>query len=74
MYILTTIGFTAFYYVNKMFFPSVMHVITGPEGYFFSLDDKNKREYFSRNVADLHALIAAPLSYYVCFHACDDPT
>ena len=73
IYCMATIGFTAFYYVNKMFFPSLMHACAGPEGYFFGLDDKNKREYFSRNVADLHALIAAPLSYYVCFHICDDP-
>lgn len=74
IYVLATIGFTAFFYVNKMFFPSLMHALTGPEGYYFGLSDKDKREYVSRSVADLHALIAAPLSYYCCFHACDDPT
>jgi hypothetical protein len=74
VYTLATIGFTVFYYMNKMFFPSLMHMITGPTGHFFSLDEKNKREYVSRNVADLHALIAAPMSYYVCFHACEDQT
>lgn len=74
IFTISTIGFTAFYYLNKMYYPTVMKVITGPEGCFFGLDEKNRREYFSRNVADLHALIAAPLAYYVCFHACDDPT
>lgn len=24
-------------------------------------------------MADLHGLMAAPLSYYVCFHICDEP-
>ena len=57
-----------------MMFPSVMHAITGPEGHFFGLDDKNKREYISRNVGDLHALIAVPLSFYCCFYGCEDPT
>ena len=50
-----------------------MKVVAGPESCFFSLSEKNVKEYHSRTVADLHALVAAPLSYYACFHVCDDP-
>lgn len=74
IFVVATVGFTAFYYLNKMLFPTIVGLVAGPKSHFFGLDEKNKREYISRNVADLHALIAAPLSYYVCFHACDDPT
>lgn len=73
LYVLSTIGFSLFYYANKMFFPSIVRSVCGPESPFFSLKEKDVKEYHSRNVADLHALIAAPLSFYVCFYACDDP-
>ena len=74
VFTIATVGFTVFYYMNKALFPMLMQVTAGPEGWFFKLDEKNKREYYSRNVADLHAAIAAPLSFYSVFFICDDPT
>ena len=74
LYIMCTLGFTVFYYMNKMFFPSIVSALAGKDSPYFQLSEMAKREYHSRNVADLHAIITAPLSFYVCFHVCDDPS
>lgn len=74
IYILSTLGFTVIFYVNKMFFGSLMKLFFGPDNLFFSLPEKSKLEYYSRNVSDLHGLIAGPMSIYACFFSCDDPT
>ena len=72
LYIVSTLGFTVFYYLNRMFFPGIMRSIFGDKCLYFTMSDKSQREYCTRNVADLHSLIAAPLSIYVMFFACDD--
>ena len=74
IFVIFTVGFSVLYYMNKALFPMLMHATAGPDGHFFKLDEKNKREYYSRNVADIHAWIAAPLSLYCVFYICDDPT
>ena len=43
-------------------------------GEYRKMNKKTQAEYHSRNVSDVHALIALPIAYYSCFHACDDPT
>lgn len=30
VFTLATIGFTAFYYINKMFFPAIVRAVAGP--------------------------------------------
>ena len=73
VYIVATIGFAVFYIMNKLFFDSIIKLFISEKSPYHELNEKSKKEYYSRNVADLHALIAAPLSIYVCFFACDDP-
>ena len=68
-----TLGFTVFYYLNKMYFPSIVMAVSGKESAFFELDQKGRNEYHSRNVADFHSYISAPLAVYACFFACDNP-
>lgn len=72
LYVLATIGFTVFYLLNKWYYPAVMKMFFGPESPYFKLDEKNLREYHSRNVADFHSAIAAPLSTISLFYCCDD--
>ena len=73
IYIFSTLGFILFYYVVKMYFSSFMMAVLGKDSHYFGLQEKAKREYYSRVVADLHSAISAPLSTYVCFYCCDDP-
>ena len=86
VFVLATLGFTVFYYINKLVFPSLVRSVAGATSPFFDYDEREKdpskrewkrekthREYYSRNVADLHALIAAPLAIYACFNVCEDP-
>eukprot|EP00354_Favella_ehrenbergii_P004751 CAMPEP_0170463564 /NCGR_PEP_ID=MMETSP0123-20130129/8633_1 /TAXON_ID=182087 /ORGANISM="Favella ehrenbergii, Strain Fehren 1" /LENGTH=132 /DNA_ID=CAMNT_0010729037 /DNA_START=168 /DNA_END=563 /DNA_ORIENTATION=+ len=47
--------------------------LSGEKSPYFSLDEKARREYHSRNVADLHGLISAPLAIYSIFLVCDEP-
>ena len=49
-----------------------MKAISGEKNCYFQLSEKHKKEYWSRNIADLHALIAGPMALYAAFHACDD--
>ena len=72
VYIVSTLIFTVFYFLNKMFLPGVMRTIFGEKGAFFSLSEKGRNDYCSRNVADLHSLISGPLAIYCSFFACDD--
>ena len=74
VYILSTLGFTVFFYANKMFFGCVMKLLFGKDSLYFGFNEKTKLEYYSRNISDLHALIAGPLSVYACFFSCEDPT
>ena len=37
------------------------------------MNEKNRREYHSRNVTDFHSCISGPLALYACFGVCDDP-
>ena len=73
VYVLSTLGFTVFYFLNKMYFPSIVMAVAGKESAYFDLDEKGRREYHSRNVADLHSCISAPLALYTCFWVCDAP-
>ena len=72
LYVLATFGFTVFYLLNKWYYPAIMKMVFGPESPYFKLDEKNLREYHSRNVADFHSAIAAPLSTISLFYCCDD--
>ena len=74
LYIFSTLGFTVVFYINKMFFGSVMKLLFGPDSLFFGLTEKAKLEYYSRNTSDLHALISGPMAVYACFFSCDDPS
>lgn len=74
VYILSTLGFTVAFYANKMFFGTFMKMLSGEKNCYFELDEKRKKEYWSRNIADLHALIAGPLSFYAAFYPCKDET
>lgn len=72
IYILSTLGFTVAFYANKMFFGSFMEMVGGDKSPYFQLDEKRRKEYWSRNVADIHALIAGPASYFAAFYPCED--
>ena len=74
LYILSTLGFIVVYFIVRMSMPSFMMAVFGEDSHFFKLNEISKREYYSRVLADLHSTIAAPLSTYVCFYPCDDPT
>ena len=38
------------------------------------MKEKEQKEYWSRNIADFHALIAGPMSAYAAFYPCEDET
>jgi len=73
IYVLATLIFTVVYFLNKMYFASVIMAISGDKSCYFALDEKARREYHSRNVADFHGLISGPLALYSSFMVCDDP-
>ena len=74
IYIFFTLLFTVCYFLNKMYYPSLMKAMFGEKSGYFSMNEKNKREYHSRNVTDFHACISGPLALYSCFSVCDDPS
>ena len=74
LYVVATFGFGLAYYLNKWYYPALMMMVFGKESPYFKLDEKNLREYHSRNVADFHSAIAAPLSTISLFYCCDDKT
>ena len=41
---------------------------------YFTLTDQSKREYSSRIMGEIHGWLVSPMSFYVCFYTCDDPT
>ena len=64
--------FIVFYFANKRWFGHVVHRFAGPESAYFKLSEKDLRQYYSNNCADLHALVAAPMALYTCFCVCQD--
>ena len=73
VYVMFILVFTVAYYLNKMYFPSFVMLVCGKESPYFELDQKGRNEYHSRNIADFHSVISAPLAVYACFFACDSP-
>ena len=74
VYIFFVIFFWVLYYLSKWYYSDFIKLIFGPESPYFKLNDRNLREYHSRNVADIHCFIAAPLSTLSIFYCCDDST
>ena len=72
VYVLATLFFFVAYFLNKMYFPGIMMALNGDKSPYFALDEKNRREYHSRNVADIHGLISGPLAVYSTFFVCDE--
>ena len=72
VYVLAVLAFTVFYFLNKLYFGHFIRIVCGEKSPYFELNEKGRREYWSRNTADLHALLVAPMAYYTCFHTCDD--
>ena len=73
VYLASTVGFYIAYKLSFVVYPILMSAFIDKNSPYYSLNDKSLREYHSRNVADLHALITAPLSTYAVFYSCADP-
>ena len=67
-----------FFYSAHVGFESIMQVLPyltdARGGEFGKLKYNEKQEYFARQVASLHALIASPLAIYSIWYSCKNNT
>lgn len=69
----TIAGFFALMYVSKFMLEGYFNMFA-PDSEYHKMNMKTKMEYHSRNVSDIHVLIALPLALYSLFAICEGPT
>ena len=74
LFVASVVFFFAMYYISVCTFHPFCKTFTSEKNEFFRMSKRNIAEYHSRNVSDVHAMIALPIAFYSCFYACDDPT
>jgi hypothetical protein len=67
----TAFFFFVFYFSKYVFGPTLKAFGCTAFG---EMSKRTQAEYHSRNVSDVHAIIALPLALYSCFGVCDDHT
>lgn len=61
------------YFVSEAVYPGLMEALLGKENAYAKMKPQAQAEYHSRNVSDVHAIVAAPLAVYSCFSVCANP-
>ena len=73
IFTVAVVFFFAMYYLSVCTFSTFLKTFTNENNEFFKMSKRNIAEYHSRNVSDVHAMIALPIAFYSCFYVCDDP-
>ena len=68
-----TLGFYVLYKATEWVLENHPRVLFSKESEFYHMAEKVKKEYYSRIVSDLHAILATCASIYVIYFACENP-
>lgn len=69
-----TVGLYFLYKATEWVLENYPAVLFSKESEFHRMPEKVKKEYYSRIVSDLHAIVATCASIYVIYFACESPS